>query len=721
MSVSIAYQGRFGNHMCQYVAGRLLAEETGRILVTRPSSSMSQILGVAPTPGNCNKIYSGDPIVITDIHNGKEHYAKDGYEVVAKAIKDHGNTERPIRLHGYFSDKAVLMDCSKFFNVPKVDVNTKDLCIHVRMIDYADYRGGVIVSPEYYLNQIKEIMADEGFDQLHIVSDEWSHDYYKHFDEWKPEVHVGGTPAEDFHFMRQFRQLIIGNSSFAWWAAYLGHAHFPRAFAGWCGGPHPCNLAYHPKFHPVEGDYWEGQVGFKAAWEKADKAPGWFEISEARAAYECAKKLPPHASILQVGAQQGRATVLLANTNRNVVVIDDFPLGPVPGSDAGRVITDEDRKTFRENIKEYEGKVHWIDKPLGEVLYDISSPWFYMAYIDVFHDEGRALRTYEHIKPYLAPGAWVLWHDYQVCYPSVIDAVDALVAKGEIEKVKVVRTVAVTKRCAMDEIQRDSADEADRQKIETKDTEPEAPRAYSAGSHTIHEYLPAKSEDDPAWTFLTMSKGRNHHLERSLPSMLKQDNCEVLLIDYDCPDNASQLGLKLAVGVNHARLKCIQFHDRPEFFMPEIINTGFAHARSEWVFILGCDMILKPDFMEFVMAAMKDRHYVDFDTGKKPNGLPLSKVGYYGAFGVQRSVFHEVGGYDEDLKGYGYADTDFKTRMHEHGVQRVTIPESCADHIDHDKDDRVRFYSEKAGNTSFERNVQISQKKAEKRRARKGL
>lgn len=693
MSVSINYLGRFGNHMCQYAAARKFAEDTGRALITGASPLMRKILDVVYVPDGV--VCSGRPYIVSDLRKDDEgnECCDQSFERICEARHIAGQEPAvPIRFHGFFSDYRIFRryGVSEYFKLPAVTLDYSNVCMHVRLGDFADYRGGVIVDPSYYL----QILESMHFDRLHIVSDEWCQEYFDRFKAYDPIIHVGGSPAEDFHFMRRFERMIVGNSSFAWWAAILGAARQAHAFGPWAGGQFPCNLAFHPSFTASRGqpDFWPVRIGFVGAWEKVDAIPGWLYRNEARAVYETAKKLSPHSEILQIGAQQGRTTAMLAETRRKVHVVDDFPEGPVPGSDQGRVISKEDKIRFLESVDEYmqSGLIVHIDKPLEQAKAELPNN-VGMAFIDVFHDEGRAYQTYKTIEPYLAPDAWIIWHDYQHSYPAVMDAVDTLTAEKSIEKIRVVHTCAVTKRVGQ--------------------TEPEV---VPATPKPKPEPCKPSFNSDYDWTILTMSKGRNHHLELALPSMLAQP-ANVLLIDYDCPDHAGSVALRIAQQKDYSgHLDVFRFDDRPEFYMPEIINKGFELAQTEWVFILGIDMMLQPNFIETCTQAAKDRHHVDFDTGKKPNGLPRSKVGYYGAFGLQKKVFQKIGGYDLDLKGYGYADTDFKIRMAEHGINRVTIPESLAKHIEHGRDDRLKFYSE-LGNKTFQRNQSISAAKARKR------
>jgi hypothetical protein len=48
---------------------------------------------------------------------------------------------------------------------------------------------------------------------------------------------------------------------------------------------------------------------------------------------------------------------------------------------------------------------------------------------------------------------------------------------------------------------------------------------------------PLRGGDVPRLSIVTTCKGRLHHLRRSLPGFLAQPDTQVIVVDYDCPED----------------------------------------------------------------------------------------------------------------------------------------------------------------------------------------
>lgn len=80
---------------------------------------------------------------------------------------------------------------------------------------------------------------------------------------------------------------------------------------------------------------------FTAAFAVADRVPGWLTRDQARRLWEHARALPDGAVVVEIGAHQGRSTLVLAQALRAVddallVTIDAFVDGPRYGGTATR-------------------------------------------------------------------------------------------------------------------------------------------------------------------------------------------------------------------------------------------------------------------------------------------------------------------------------------------------------------------------------------------------
>lgn len=97
--------------------------------------------------------------------------------------------------------------------------------VHVRRGDYAGdpeaLRRHGLLQADYYVEAVERIRRETGCSRFFIFSDD--HDQARALLGGDGFVHVRGTTAaDDFHLMSRCRHHVIANSTFSWWAAYLG-------------------------------------------------------------------------------------------------------------------------------------------------------------------------------------------------------------------------------------------------------------------------------------------------------------------------------------------------------------------------------------------------------------------------------------------------------------------------------------------------------------------
>jgi hypothetical protein len=108
------------------------------------------------------------------------------------------------------------------------------IVIHARLRDYltwgSDELGGIDLSlpSSYYLNAIKQFKASNDAPII-LVSDD-ADLAFERLSFLKNIVVLNHTPQIRFQALLQARRLIISNSTFAWWAAWL-NPHQPQVMA----------------------------------------------------------------------------------------------------------------------------------------------------------------------------------------------------------------------------------------------------------------------------------------------------------------------------------------------------------------------------------------------------------------------------------------------------------------------------------------------------------
>ena len=107
-------------------------------------------------------------------------------------------------------------------NLIKQVSTIESVCVHVRRGDYMTATGFSICSIDYYLNSISCIKDKINSPVFFVFSDdiEWCRnnivgENIQYMEALRPDY-------EDFEIMRNCKHFIISNSTFSWWAAYLG-------------------------------------------------------------------------------------------------------------------------------------------------------------------------------------------------------------------------------------------------------------------------------------------------------------------------------------------------------------------------------------------------------------------------------------------------------------------------------------------------------------------
>jgi len=155
-------------------------------------------------------------------------------------------------LIGYFQDffwelyaTQVREALLEVMGTPRGESTELDLAVHMRFKDYFQAPDLGVLSPEYFSRQVSELVSRGKIQKIGVFSDddEIAHVYASYFSHLV-EVEVFGpmrmSPSEAFCAIVQARHRIISNSSFAWWAAYLGN-------------PYSTTVVPTPWFRKVEG------------------------------------------------------------------------------------------------------------------------------------------------------------------------------------------------------------------------------------------------------------------------------------------------------------------------------------------------------------------------------------------------------------------------------------------------------------------------------------
>jgi glycosyltransferase involved in cell wall biosynthesis len=193
----------------------------------------------------------------------------------------------------------------------------------------------------------------------------------------------------------------------------------------------------------------------------------------------------------------------------------------------------------------------------------------------------------------------------------------------------------------------------------------------------------------PTISFCTTCMGRRHHLERlyrrNVELALTYERVEFVLLDYGSTD-----GLRDWVERDLRRFveqRIVHYHRTAAprlFHMAHAKNVAHRLASGDVVVNLDADNWFARGFTEEIGAA--------FANGERIIALFRAyRAGCTGRIALRRADFLALGGYDEDLSGWGFEDADLVRRARRFGLERRYLDPRHAHALQHSDEERMRF------------------------------
>ena len=118
------------------------------------------------------------------------------------------------------------------------------VALHIRRTDYVRQEGNVTLKFDFYEEALQRMQSKLGDFQLFIFTDDKK--FVKENFRLREYVLVDGiSDLDEFELMRQCNHHIIANSTFSWWATYLGENKGGIVYA-------PCTGIWSEEFYPKE-------------------------------------------------------------------------------------------------------------------------------------------------------------------------------------------------------------------------------------------------------------------------------------------------------------------------------------------------------------------------------------------------------------------------------------------------------------------------------------
>lgn len=216
--IRVIYDGNLGNRLFQYAFARILAERLGYRLEADPIAGFPRTAEAVD-----GEVHGGEPILLR------------GQKPDLSFLVD-GAPERQIILTGYFQNASYYQPhkdkirawFTSDYPCPD-EVSPRDVVVGVRRgIDYIPRHG---LPMSYYIEALERI----DFDQAHITTDSPNDPFVRQLARRYNAIVRKAGALDNFQFFRKFKKMVISNSTFLWWAAYLSAAEqiiFPRPSNG---------------------------------------------------------------------------------------------------------------------------------------------------------------------------------------------------------------------------------------------------------------------------------------------------------------------------------------------------------------------------------------------------------------------------------------------------------------------------------------------------------
>jgi glycosyltransferase involved in cell wall biosynthesis len=186
----------------------------------------------------------------------------------------------------------------------------------------------------------------------------------------------------------------------------------------------------------------------------------------------------------------------------------------------------------------------------------------------------------------------------------------------------------------------------------------------------------------PRLSIVVPCKARLHYLRRSLPTFIAQPDSEVIVVDYDCPDNT-----RAWVTENFPAARVAAITDAPYFNLSRARNVGAREARASWILFCDADNLLAPSYSEELFNRVSPGTFLrmlrETRSGTRPHNVPLA---------CETQTFWSLGGFDDAFQGWGVEDREFVDRLTRSGIREVLCPAHLVDTLRHGNAERSGFY-----------------------------
>ncbi len=213
--ITTHFKGGLGNMMFQYAIGRIIAEKKEyKLEIQDPDNNGSRLFKNFP---------SASAVEGKEVKENTMACAPDRQYLDMDAVNGHGGH---IFLHGYWQKhyyytphKENIRQWYAYDDSQFEKPSETDLVLHVRLGDQLKPEPvGLPETSETYVDLLKKIPHERCI----LISDEMDSPFLDPVKKFPTVVPKKGTLMEDFTMLKYAKRAIISQSTYAWWATFLG-------------------------------------------------------------------------------------------------------------------------------------------------------------------------------------------------------------------------------------------------------------------------------------------------------------------------------------------------------------------------------------------------------------------------------------------------------------------------------------------------------------------
>lgn len=226
--IVVKFEGYLGNNLFQYAFCRILAEKMDLQMGYIPFN-INQFNGNFTTLDTLSNYFPHAPL---NIYSGKRF--EEPIEVIGAPtalyqfdIDDiiKNKTNRKLIFRGYFQRmeyfepyKDKIRQWFKIYGTPNLICNKNDVLLAIRR--GTDYSKSWSLPLCYYSQAIESI---KNINKIYITGTGIDEELKNYLAKYNP-VYTTGSPMDCFVFIKSFNRIILSNSTYGWWAAFLSDA-----------------------------------------------------------------------------------------------------------------------------------------------------------------------------------------------------------------------------------------------------------------------------------------------------------------------------------------------------------------------------------------------------------------------------------------------------------------------------------------------------------------